>query len=252
MLRLCEFRVCTHFDAVFVLIFSHEGGGAQEGGLAAVNATDNTMAPPKSISKTKKSAAASAAAKAMMRRPADDISLDGRSPNSATWGPNTRKQWKWVKMCPRRACGLEPQHCMCVCKQCQTLLHGLKRCSSTGCTEGADRSPEVETPPQESPPRPRLPSVSPPPSPPSPRKPWAPPSWVLRCPCEDCPPRHFRPSEDTLLGVVYSSPAYRAHYRAGVLPSNPLWGLTPAKRKEVLLLRRQEAEQLAQQQAAAL
>jgi len=204
--------------------------------------------PPKAISKTK-SPAASVAAKAMMRRPAADVSLDGRSPTSATWGPLTRKQWKWVKMCPRRACGLEPQHCMCVCKQCQKPLRGLKRCSATGCTEGADRSPEVETPPQESPPRPRLPSVSPPPSPP---KPWAPPSWVLHCPCWDCPPDHFRPREHLLLGIVYYPAAYRAHCRAGVLPSNPLWGLTPAKRKEVLLLRRQEAEQLAQQQAATL
>ena len=208
------------------------------------------MPPPKTISKTK-SAAASAAAKAMMRRPADGISLDGRSPNSATWGPNTRKQWKWVKMCPRRACGLEPQHCMCVCKQCQTLLHGLKRCSCKGCNEGADRSPEVETPPQESPPRPRLPSesCSPPLSPLSPptvHKPWAPPRWAMLCPSWDCPPHHFHPRE--CFGLVCATSAYRAHLAAGVTPNNPLWGLTPEKRKEVLLLRRQEAKQKQQQQ----
>ena len=76
---------------------------------------------------------------------------------SAFWGPPAAKRFKMVKMCPRKACGLEPQHCLCCCDDCGALLRGLKRCKRKGCTFGANRSPEVTTPPQESPPRPRLP-----------------------------------------------------------------------------------------------
>ena len=180
------------------------------------------------------------------------LAAHSRSADSAFWGPKTKKLYKFVKMCPRPACGLEPQHCFCVCPECFAILRARKRCPRRGCNQGADRSPEVESPVQESPPRPRLPSESssPPLSPPTVRKPWAMPAWFLRCPCWDCPPHHFRPQ--TCNGLVYTTPAYRSHLAAGVTPSNPLWGLTPAKRKEKLLLLRQEAERkvaLEQQEA---
>ena len=93
---------------------------------------------------------------------ASDVSLDGRKITSAFWGPPASKRFKLVKMCPRKDCGLEPQHCQCCCEDCGALLRGLKRCKRKGCTFGANRSPEVTTPPQESPPRARLPSKPPP------------------------------------------------------------------------------------------
>ena len=92
---------------------------------------------------------------------ARDVSLDGRSPNSKMWGPPTAKRFKMVKMCPRKKCGLEPERCFCICKECHRPLRGLKRCGRPGCPFGANRSPEVETPPPESPPRARLPSMNP-------------------------------------------------------------------------------------------
>ena len=160
-----------------------------------------------------------------------------------------------VKMCPRKACGLEPQHCLCCCDDCGALLRGLKRCKRKGCTFGANRSPEVTTPPQESPPRPRLPSKpSPSLSPPRARRAlcytppmWpnvrspGPDHWTYHCPCEWCPQHHFRPHR--VLGLTVWHAAYRAHRAAGILPGHPLWGLSPEARKTRLLEMRQQREQ---------
>ena len=140
---------------------------------------------------------------------ARDVSLDGRSPNSKMWGPLTAKRFKMVKMCPRQRCGLEPERCFCICKECHRPLRGLKRCGRPGCPFGANRSPEVETPPPESPPRARLPSMNP-----SLLSRWPydrpprPDSWIHRCPCEQCPFHHFRPH--VVMGVTVWHAAYRA------------------------------------------
>ena len=172
---------------------------------------------------------------------ARDVSLDGRSPNSKMWGPPTAKRFKMVKMCPRKECGLEPQRCFCLCKECQRPLKGLKRCGRSGCPFGANRSPEVETPPPESPPRARLPSMNP-----SLLSRWPydrpppPDHWINRCPCEQCPFYHFRPH--VVMGVSVWHAAYRTHRAAGILPGHPLWGLSPAERKNKLLELRQQRE----------
>ena len=190
---------------------------------------------------------------------ASHISLDGRKDTSAFWGPPAAKRFKMVKMCPRKACGLEPQHCLCCCDDCGALLRGLKRCKRKGCTFGANRSPEVTTPPQESPPRARLPSKpSPSLSPPRARRAlcYSPPTWpgarspgpdhwTLHCPCEWCPHHHFRPHR--VLGITVWHAAYRAHRAAGILPGHPLWGLSPEARKTRLMEMRQQREQQQQQ-----
>ena len=77
---------------------------------------------------------------------ASDVSLDGCKFTIYN------SEIQHVKLCPRKACGLVPQHCLCCCEDCGALLRDPKRCKRKGCTFGANRSPEVTTPPQESPP----------------------------------------------------------------------------------------------------
>jgi hypothetical protein len=89
---------------------------------------------------------------------APGTSWDGRHGASQYWG----KHQRMVKMCPHvkpggRQCGLQAAHCMCMCLLCGSPMKARKRCNQlltdgTRCPWGQDRSPEVSTPEQESPP----------------------------------------------------------------------------------------------------
>jgi hypothetical protein len=89
------------------------------------------------------------------------LSFDGRSPNSKYWGVSTTL----VKMCPHvkpggGQCGLDADHCFCLCLLCQGPMNARKRCGrrlpdGTMCPWGQDRSPEVSSPEQDPPPPPR-------------------------------------------------------------------------------------------------
>ena len=87
------------------------------------------------------------------------VSTDGRSAKSKFWGPHGRRSER-VRMCPHvkpggGQCGLDEDHCFCLCLLCSNPMRARKRCLF--CPWGRDRSPEVSTPEQESPPpkRPR-------------------------------------------------------------------------------------------------
>ena len=85
-------------------------------------------------------------------------SWDGRTGPSKFWGKRSRM----TKMCPHvkpggGQCGLEAKHCKCVCLLCHKPVQSRKRSNAlledgTRCQWGQDRSPEVSTPEQESPP----------------------------------------------------------------------------------------------------
>jgi hypothetical protein len=89
------------------------------------------------------------------------LSFDGRSPNSKYWGVSTTL----VKMCPHvkpggGQCGLDADHCFCVCLLCQGPMQARKRCGrrlpdGSICPWGQDRSPEVSSPEQDLPRPPR-------------------------------------------------------------------------------------------------
>jgi hypothetical protein len=92
------------------------------------------------------------------------VSLDGRSATSKYWG---HAGGKLVKMCPHvkpggGQCGLDAEHCFCLCLLCSSPMNARKRCGAlmkdgSRCPWGSDRSPEVSSPEQEPPPlaRPR-------------------------------------------------------------------------------------------------
>lgn len=91
-----------------------------------------------------------------------NCSLDGRSPNSKTWG----LRYAVVTMCPHirskkqggdgRQCGLGRDKCMCMCPTCFAPLRARKRCPNSKCHFGADRSPDASSP-EESPELPKAP-----------------------------------------------------------------------------------------------
>jgi hypothetical protein len=101
------------------------------------------------------------------------LSFDGRAPNSKYWGAST----KMVKMCPHvkpggGQCGLDADHCFCVCLLCQAPMRARKRCGArltdgSICPWGQDRSPEVSSPEQDPPPPPRKRPARRSPSPPA-------------------------------------------------------------------------------------
>jgi len=91
--------------------------------------------------------------------PPPGISLDGRSPNSKYWGKRTKN----VRMCPHvkprgepyggngRQCGLDAEHCMCMCLLCGAPMRARRVCGSSlpdgsKCMWGSNRSPDVSTP----------------------------------------------------------------------------------------------------------
>ena len=117
--------------------------------------------------------------------PPPELSLDGRSATSKTWGKRTAK----VPMCPHIGrcphlgehggqCGKEAAYCNCLCLLCKSPMRARKACNAvledgTRCTWGADRS-EDDSPPEQSPDRPiakrprawfRGPAPPPPPGP---------------------------------------------------------------------------------------
>jgi hypothetical protein len=84
--------------------------------------------------------------------PPPGISYDGRSPTSKYWG----KRSKLVPMCPHlnahgRLCGLDPEHCMCMCLLCGSPMRARRVCGAglpdgSTCEWGTDNSEEVVLP----------------------------------------------------------------------------------------------------------
>jgi hypothetical protein len=86
-------------------------------------------------------------------------SFDGRSPTSKYWG----KKFKMIKMCPHvkprgapyygngLQCGLDADHCMCMCLLCGAPMRARRVCGSrladgSKCMWGSNRSPDQSTP----------------------------------------------------------------------------------------------------------
>jgi hypothetical protein len=100
--------------------------------------------------------------------PTPTVSFDGRSAKSK-WG---HAGGKLVKMCPHikpggGQCGLDAEHCFCLCLLCSAPMKARKRCGAlmkdgSRCMWGSDRSPEVSSPEQDHPlePRPRQPTLA--------------------------------------------------------------------------------------------